>query len=61
MRFEWDPNKNEINKQKHKISFEDAQTVFYDEHAILFDDRIIPIQKADLSFSVSRKEKTCAL
>ncbi len=38
MRFEWDPNKNEINKQKHKISFEEAQTVFYDEYAILFDD-----------------------
>ena len=38
MQFEWDPNKNEINKQKHKISFEEAQTVFYDEYAILFDD-----------------------
>ena len=38
MQFEWDPNKNEINRKKHGISFEEAQTVFYDEYAILFDD-----------------------
>ncbi|MBQ6654109.1 MAG: BrnT family toxin [Erysipelotrichaceae bacterium] len=38
MRFEWDPNKNEINKRKHKVSFEEAVTVFYDEDAIIFDD-----------------------
>ena len=31
IRFEWDENKNEINKKKHKISFEEAKTVFYDE------------------------------
>ena len=36
--FEWDPNKNEINKQKHKISFEEAATVFYDEEALLIPD-----------------------
>lgn len=28
IRFEWDENKNEINKKKHKISFEEAKTVF---------------------------------
>ena len=38
MLFEWDPNKNEINKRKHGVSFEEAQTVFFDECAILFDD-----------------------
>lgn len=36
--FEWDNNKNEINKRKHKISFEEAQTVFYDDEALLIDD-----------------------
>ena len=30
MEFEWDPKKNETNKRKHKISFEEAKTVFYD-------------------------------
>lgn len=36
--FEWDNNKNIINKKKHNISFEEAKTVFFDDRAILFDD-----------------------
>ena len=36
--FEWDNNKNIINKKKHKISFEEARTVFYDEEALIIDD-----------------------
>ncbi len=36
--FSWDDNKNISNKQKHGISFEEAQTVFFDENAIEFDD-----------------------
>mgnify|MGYP003309481480 CR=1 FL=1 len=36
--FEWDENKNEINKKKHGLSFEEAREVFEDEDAILFDD-----------------------
>lgn len=38
IKFEWDTNKNEINKRKHKISFEEAQTVFYDSEALVIDD-----------------------
>lgn len=38
IKFEWDENKNDINKKKHKISFEEAKTVFYDEEALLIDD-----------------------
>ena len=38
LKFEWDPNKNEINKKKHGLSFETAKEVFYDEYAVLFDD-----------------------
>ncbi|MCD8039091.1 MAG: BrnT family toxin [Lachnospiraceae bacterium] len=36
--FEWDENKNQINKKKHGISFSEALTVFYDNNAVLFDD-----------------------
>ncbi len=36
--FEWDENKNRINKSKHKISFEEAKTVFYDEEALVIAD-----------------------
>ena len=33
--FEWDNNKNIINKAKHGVSFEEAKTVFYDEEALV--------------------------
>lgn len=36
--FEWDEAKNEINKKKHNISFEEAQTVFSDDNALMIDD-----------------------
>lgn len=36
--FQWDDNKNRINQQKHRISFEEAQTVFYDEYGLLISD-----------------------
>lgn len=36
--FEWDENKNRINQSKHKISFEEAKTVFYDVNALVIDD-----------------------
>ena len=38
LRFEWDENKNTINKGKHNVSFEEARTVFYDEMALVIDD-----------------------
>jgi len=38
LRFEWDPSKAALNLRKHKVSFEDAQTVFTDERARLIDD-----------------------
>lgn len=31
IKFQWDDNKNKINQKKHKISFEEAQSVFFDE------------------------------
>ena len=38
MRFEWDPAKATANLKKHRISFEQAKTVFYDESAVQFFD-----------------------
>ena len=38
MRFEWDPTKAASNAKKHKITFEVAQTVFYDDFAVQFFD-----------------------
>ena len=36
--FEWKEDKNTLNKKKHGISFEEAQTVFVDENALLLYD-----------------------
>ena len=38
IRFEWDQPKATANLKKHGISFEEAQSVFYDEFAIQFYD-----------------------
>jgi len=38
IKFEWDSAKATANARKHGVSFEEAQTVFYDEFAIQFFD-----------------------
>ncbi len=38
LRFEWDEKKNRENRRKHGVSFEEAKTVFFDEHAVEFYD-----------------------
>jgi uncharacterized DUF497 family protein len=36
--FDWDPDKAKINLREHKISFEEAKTVFWDEDALMIYD-----------------------
>ncbi len=66
MKFEWDEDKNTINKEKHKISFETAAYVFDDPYYIeMFDfehsvdeDRYIAIGKVgDVLFVVFTERK----
>lgn len=38
LKFEWDNQKALKNLKKHKISFEEASSVFYDLLAFIFDD-----------------------
>jgi uncharacterized DUF497 family protein len=38
IRFEWDSAKAEENLRNHGVSFEEAQTVFYDDFATEFYD-----------------------
>ena len=40
VRFEWDENKDEVNRAKHGISFETAALVFEDANRLLFVDRV---------------------
>ena len=36
--FEWDPAKAKANKQKHRVSFEDAAWAFDDENGLMMAD-----------------------
>ena len=38
LRFVWDRRKNRANIRKHKVSFDEAETVFKDENAIQYFD-----------------------
>lgn len=38
LKFAWDEDKNRINIVKHKISFEEAATVFDDDYAVMLED-----------------------
>ena len=38
IKFEWDSVKAASNKKKHGVSFDEAQSVFYDEFAVQFFD-----------------------
>lgn len=60
IRFEWDENKNHINQNKHKISFEEAKTVFYDEEALVIDDLSILNRRNGLLFSALAVRQICS-
>ena len=38
MTFEWDENRNQLNIQKHGLSFDEAQEAFFDERRIILSD-----------------------
>jgi len=38
LRFEWDSQKATANMRKHAVSFDEAVSVFSDEHALLIAD-----------------------
>jgi len=38
--FEWDPDKSRRNRHKHRVTFEEAATVFGDPLALIFDEEV---------------------
>lgn len=38
LRFEWSAAKNAANRRKHGVSFEEAETIFSDDRALLIAD-----------------------
>jgi len=40
LEFEWDKDKASSNQKKHRVTFEEAATVFADPLAAIFDDEV---------------------
>ena len=38
LHFTWDEKKNRANRRKHGVTFEEAQSAFFDEHAKVYFD-----------------------
>ena len=38
LRFEWDPRKADANLRKHGVAFDEAQTAFFDDNALVMAD-----------------------
>jgi uncharacterized DUF497 family protein len=38
LRFEWDPTRARTNLRKHGVSFDEAETAFSDDYALLIPD-----------------------
>ena len=45
MQIEWDVEKAASNVDKHGVSFEEAETVFRDPFAVIFDDEVHSIEE----------------
>ena len=62
MIYEWDPKKAKGNFKSHKISFDEATTVFTDPMALTFDD---PDHSSDerrsITIGTSNKQRTLFL
>ena len=45
LKFDWDPRKDKANQKKHGVSFEEAQSVFFDDYATQFYDEEHSVQE----------------
>ena len=61
IKFEWDTTKANSNKKKHGVSFEEAQSVFYNEFAVQFFDGEAPNRKIDFWCLVLAMKRACWL
>ncbi len=58
MKFDWDSKKAHANLKKHGVSFDEAQTVFNDPLACLFDDEwssIGELRELIIGYSIAKK------
>jgi uncharacterized DUF497 family protein len=56
--FEWDARKARTNLEKHKVSFEEAQTIFVDPFLVTFpDDFHSQTEERFISIGMSTRER----
>ena len=59
MTFEWDSAKASANLRKHKVSFIEAASVFFDPVALTFDDPDhSKAENREITIGTSNKERT---
>ena len=57
LQFEWDKNKAVSNLKKHKVSFEEACSVFRDPLAVIFDDEDHSTPEESREIIIGKSEK----
>ena len=58
IKFEWNATKAAANQKNHGVSFEEAQSVFYDEFAIqFFDDENSEAEERFLMLGLSNESR----
>ena len=58
IKFEWDLQKAKLNKKKHGVAFEEAQSVFYDDLAIQFEDQVALGEQCFIMLGLSNQSRT---
>ena len=62
MDFEWDENKNKKNIEKHKIDFNIAKQIFYNnDNTIIYDLKHSLIEKRFLCFGFVEEKFLCVV
>jgi uncharacterized protein len=58
MQFDWDPKKAAVNERKHRVTFQEATTIFSDPMAFTFADPDHSVdENRDITFGLSRLER----
>jgi uncharacterized protein len=56
--FEWDINKASINLTKHKVSFDEASSIFADKNSITIDDPVHSIiEEREITIGLSSTKR----
>jgi uncharacterized DUF497 family protein len=62
MEFEWDSRKAAVNLRRHKVSFQEAATVFGDPLAVTFEDPDHSLaEKRYITFGLSQQKRLLAV